>query len=207
MTRERTPALTRLLSRIEIDPESECWLWIGGTRRGYGLLRFGTINVATHRLAYETWVAPIPAGLQIDHLCGNRACCNPDHLEPVTPQENTARARKNRASKGIPARFRTHCPSGHKYEGSNLIINSEGKRVCRACREIAGRKAARKRDRLAYFAELIDRMRACPTLEVCESDADLTAEGWAQVTVTDPGPCTWVRGNYITRPTPEGEKP
>lgn len=74
-----------------------CWLWNGSlTYDGYGLFRANNRATGAHRFAYEYFVGPIPAGLHIDHLCRVRNCVNPDHLEPVTPQENDRRARANK---------------------------------------------------------------------------------------------------------------
>jgi len=69
-----------------------CWEWIGKRRPdGYGSLRVLGRDTRTHRFSYETFVGPIPKGLVIDHLCENKACARPDHLEPVTIAENTRR--------------------------------------------------------------------------------------------------------------------
>lgn len=86
----------RLVARIDID-DNACWIWQGYvTPNGYGLIgdgrgRAGT-SIYTHRASYELHVGPIPEGLDIDHLCRVRACCNPQHLEPVTRAENLRRS-------------------------------------------------------------------------------------------------------------------
>lgn len=90
--------------------------------KGYGYLTVGSQRRSAHRTAYETWVGPIPDGLEIDHLCRVRDCIEPTHLEAVTHLENLRR-------KPIP----THCPSGHPYAGENLQRTTRNRRVCRIC--------------------------------------------------------------------------
>lgn len=94
-------------------------------------------RVYLHRYTYEAANGPIKATLQIDHLCRNRACCNPKHLEAVTQRVNILRG------KGFPARHAlvTSCPAGHAYTPANTYVSSRNQRICRAC------KAARERDR------------------------------------------------------------
>ncbi|MBN9210756.1 MAG: hypothetical protein BGO45_10805 [Microbacterium sp. 71-36] len=78
--------------------KADCWEWTGSLRTGYGLFRLDGRNVQTHRWAYEEQVGPIPDGFQIDHLCRNTRCVNPDHLEPVTQAENIRREHAARAA-------------------------------------------------------------------------------------------------------------
>jgi hypothetical protein len=118
-------ALARFDSRVQKSPDG-CWLWIGALDRdGYG--RFCALNsrIGVHRLAYTRHIGPIPAGLHIDHLCRNRACCNPAHLEAVTPGENAARANR--------LRLRSHCPQGHPYDATSPRRRDGGRR-CLACK-------------------------------------------------------------------------
>lgn len=92
------PMSERIRSLVEVD-DNGCWIWQGfiGTH-GYGQMNVvapigvkRSRSVLAHRMSYETFVGPIPEGLQIDHLCAVTACANPEHLEPVTAQVNTQR--------------------------------------------------------------------------------------------------------------------
>lgn len=122
MQSRRTEPLLRFFAKVEFDG---CWLWRGARDSGgYGKFRDGhTVLVSAHRWAYEALVGPIPAGLQLDHLCRVHLCVNPDHLEPVTPGENTRRG----------SRLVTHCPKGHVYDEQNTRVNTDGARDCRQC--------------------------------------------------------------------------
>lgn len=131
-----TAAIARLMRLVRISTADGCWEWLGATRGGYGRIRVGSrtngtrTSASTHRLTYQHYVGPIPEGMQLDHLCRNRACCNPAHLEPVTQSENIQRGDGPTAHNTR----KTHCPAGHEYDGTNLYIRPDGGRGCRACK-------------------------------------------------------------------------
>lgn len=128
-----------------------CWMWVGGIQSdGYGtffvrLEERRRVQARAHRFSYELNVGPIPKGLGLDHLCRNRECVNPAHLEPVTQRENVLRG------EGTPAKNakKTHCIRGHPLSGDNVYNHPDGSRRCRECiikrgRENYKRKKARQ---------------------------------------------------------------
>ena len=118
-----------------------CIQWTGSkSSTGYGTFYNGHgSSVMAHRWAYEHHVGPIPDGHRLDHLCRNRACVNPEHLEPVTQRQNLMRGDTIPAANAA----KTHCPQGHPYSGDNLYVppGASNNRHCRAC--ILARSRAR----------------------------------------------------------------
>lgn len=126
--------------RVHINPDTGCWEWTAGLDSdGYAQARFNGRSRLVHIITYERAHGPVPDGLELDHLCRVRHCVRPSHLEAVTHRENVLRG------EGVAALAAqaTHCPSGHPYEGRNLLVFADGKRRCRACRN--ARDAAWKR--------------------------------------------------------------
>lgn len=119
----------RLLRNSVILPTG-CREWHGAKNpKGYGNMRPDKLTVAksVHRLAYTEFKGEIPDGLEVDHLCSNRACINPDHLELVTHKENINRGRHNQNH------GKTHCIHGHEFSDNNTSISKNGMRSCRTC--------------------------------------------------------------------------
>jgi hypothetical protein len=128
----------RLSGKIEQGPE--CWEWRGARNwAGYGQSSLYGKVMQAHRAVYLLLVGPIPDGYQLDHLCRNRGCVNPDHLEPVTARINLLR------STGITAiqAAQTHCKRRHPLSGSNLRVRT-GKRFCHQCAMDYQRERRRK---------------------------------------------------------------
>lgn len=135
--------MRRIVAQIRVD--GTCWTWTGPRSSG-GYAAIGTQDrkLTGHRYMYERLVGPIPAGLTLDHLCRNRACINPAHLEPVTHRENTLRGIGPTA---INAR-KTHCTRGHMLEGDGVLVRSGSRRECLACRRIRDNARPPRRSRL-----------------------------------------------------------
>lgn len=130
-----TELVDRIMGKVRVT-DAGCWEFTGcKVRGGYGQIRIAGKGQYTHRVMHELHSGPIPEGYDIDHLCRNRACCNPSHLEAVTRAVNAARtppgARgQNRAT---VEKAKTHCPQGHPYDDENTRTNAAGHRWCRAC--------------------------------------------------------------------------
>lgn len=111
-----------------------CWEWQKSlSRSGYGVFWYDNHNMVAHRISYSLYKGPIPEGLPLDHICANKKCVNPDHLEVVTFKENTSRMHNRKRSD-------THCANGHAFaEVGTYERTRNGRKVktCNKCTEIS----------------------------------------------------------------------
>lgn len=120
--------------------ESGCWEWQGARQdRGYGVLTVLGYQIRTHRYFYESLVGPVPDGLELDHLCRNPPCVNPEHLEPVTHAENMRRYSESHVN-SFPSLENSHCPHGHAMTEENTYVKPNGGASCRECGRAAWRR-------------------------------------------------------------------
>lgn len=111
-----------------------CWKWTGTVAGvpGYGRIIVGDTRIYAHRWAYEQFIGLIPEELDLDHLCRNRLCVRPDHLEPVTRQVNLLRGITIPAANAA----KTHCPQNHEYTPENTRVSKRNQRSCKTCARI-----------------------------------------------------------------------
>jgi len=127
--------LQYLSERIQIT-HSGCWLWTKSTTKGgYGQFRRDGKQHYAHIAMYELMRGRVPPGLELDHTCRTRRCCNPDHLDPVPHRENVLRGMSPSARSARAA----HCVNGHKFTAENTI-HIQGGRRCRQCVRERNRK-------------------------------------------------------------------
>ena len=128
--RAAKPIADRIHESVKITPDG-CWEWTKSRLYGYGQMFVGSWTdnsrrtQRAHRVSYETFIGPIPEGFQIDHLCNNRACVNPEHLEPVSPRLNSVR--RSSRMRGVEV-----CPKGHA-QNEDTTYQEGGVTRCRPC--------------------------------------------------------------------------
>ena|SRR5215468_1943406 len=138
MSGKPTDPWPRFVERFVVE-DSGCWTWMGWkTEFGYGCVRYKGRDIGAHVLAYLLYKGDLPEGTQIDHLCRNRACVNPDHLEAVSPKVNQQRM-------GAERRKRiTHCKHGHEFTSENSILKPDGRKQCRICTNVIHHESQRR---------------------------------------------------------------
>lgn len=138
------PVTERIRANVIVD-DNGCWRWLlYKLPNGYGMIGMGhACKKYVHRVAHEAWKGPIPPGLVIDHLCRVRDCCNPEHLEAVTPSQNTMRG----DTRPVRLAARSECSQGHEYtpENTRMRKDNNGRRCVTCVRESSRRNYERKR--------------------------------------------------------------
>lgn len=131
----------RLMEKCSPEPNTGCWLWIGAHQpSGYGQLWNGERPEQAHRISYRIYFGKFSEKLEIDHICRQPSCINPNRLRVVSHKENM---RASNTIMGINSR-KTHCQNGHLLCGKNLLRLKNGSRNCRICRNEYARKRKRR---------------------------------------------------------------
>lgn len=171
----------------KVDTSGDCWVWTASTRGGYGKFWLDGDLHQAHRISYMWAGGTILDGEEVDHLCKNRACVRPDHLEAVSKLEN------NRRSESVSARKRrqTHCSRGHEFTPENTkvyVINGVDCRRCAICERINNKRrydpSASCCDFGAFYEDqgIMAPLHNCPSPEpIEESDNDLVVRAFGLV--------------------------
>jgi hypothetical protein len=155
----------RFWMKVDKNAPGGCWLWMAGLQTaGYGHAWLEGRSQLAHRAAYLASGRTIPDGMQLDHKCRIRQCVNPDHLEPVTSQENS---RRSPISVNSINAQKTHCSRGHAYSHTT----KNGKRACRTCDAIYSKRRRLKaqgiQDRPAKPVVVVVTTPQEPALDLC----------------------------------------
>lgn len=136
------PLFDRFCEGFDYDSLWDCWVWNKSINPGgYGILwcKERQVMRLAHRVAYELFAGVIPDGLEIDHICRNRRCVNPDHMEPVTRRVNVLRG-NSPIQLRERARAKTHCVHGHLYTPETVCMERRNggtySRRCKECRKL-----------------------------------------------------------------------
>lgn len=131
MSFQKSPLSPEQRFWAKVEKTDTCWNWTAAKHKktGYGFFTFTNRPELVHRIAYRLCKGDIPGRLTVDHLCRNRLCVNPDHLDLCTRGENTMRGNTITAAN----LQKTHCSKGHPYSGENLLIKDGKHRRCRRC--------------------------------------------------------------------------
>lgn len=117
----------------KIIKKKGCWLWIGYiTNNGYGMIHYKRKTDYSHRVSYQIFKGKIPENKELDHLCRNRSCINPKHLEPVIRSENALRGLGPKKL-GLLNSSKKKCQNGHFFNKKNTYYRKSGGRACRPC--------------------------------------------------------------------------
>lgn len=128
--------LQRFIQKVELDIITGCWDWKSRiNNHGYGVFGIKNKNYYSHRLSYEYFKEEIPKNTELDHLCKNTKCCNPEHLEAVSHKENIFRSNAPTTIN----HFKTHCIRGHEFTPENTLKIKGTGRNCKKCRSEANK--------------------------------------------------------------------
>lgn len=138
--------MEQLAKKIEVW-DCGCWVWTKAkfARSNHGMFGYNALGKNfthyVHRWVYEHLIGPVPEGLVLDHLCRVEACCNPDHLEPVSNAENI---RRGIGPDGGLRRHQRACKRGHRFSPENTYVSKLGWRHCKVCARDRHRRTAKR---------------------------------------------------------------